>query len=53
MDDEVKCAGCGDTFLFTERDKEFYAEREWTPPKRCRTCRAKKKEERKAAGLDD
>lgn len=51
MDQDIQCAGCGETFQFTERDQEFYAEREWTPPKRCKDCRAKKKDEREKAGL--
>lgn len=54
MDQTLICIGCQDEFVFTERDQEFYAEQDppYTPPKRCKTCRDKKKAERKAQGLD-
>jgi hypothetical protein len=36
---------CGDDFQFTERDQDFYREHDYTPPKRCRPCREKRKAE--------
>jgi DNA replicative helicase MCM subunit Mcm2 (Cdc46/Mcm family) len=39
----LKCVDCGNEFEHTERDQEFYQERGFTPPKRCRSCRTKKK----------
>lgn len=39
----IKCIDCQQDFEHTERDQEFYKEREFTPPKRCRSCRNKKK----------
>ena len=39
----LKCIDCTNEFEHTERDQEFYAERRFTPPKRCRNCRMKKK----------
>ena len=39
----IKCVDCQEEFEHTERDQEFYLEREFTPPKRCRSCRNKKK----------
>ena len=39
----IKCVDCQEEFEHTERDQEFYAERKFTLPKRCRNCRMKKK----------
>ena len=39
----IKCVDCQEEFEHTVRDQEFYAERKFTPPKRCRNCRMKKK----------
>ena len=44
MPDQIlDCIDCKNQFEHTERDQEFYAERKFTPPKRCRNCRMKKK----------
>lgn len=46
-DKTIKCVDCGVEFVFTARDQEFYQEKGFTnEPKRCRTCRDKKKAER-------
>jgi hypothetical protein len=39
----IKCIECGQEFRYTERDQEFYQERGFVPPKRCKVCRDKKK----------
>ena len=38
-DREITCAECGTTFAFTEREQEYYAERNLSEPKRCKQCR--------------
>jgi CxxC-x17-CxxC domain-containing protein len=38
-DIEITCAECGNTFPFTEREQEYYHERNLTHPKRCKPCR--------------
>lgn len=43
-DQEMVCKDCGDKYLFTVRDQEFFKERGYTPPKRCKPCRVKKKQ---------
>ena len=44
MPDQIlDCIDCKSQFEHTERDQEFYAERKFTPHKRCRNCRMKKK----------
>lgn len=42
MDQEIKCS-CGKSFFFTDRDQAYYAAQGFSPPKRCRDCRALKK----------
>lgn len=46
-DIELLC-GCGKTFIFSVKDQEFYKDMGFDKPKRCRDCRIKKKEDRKA-----
>lgn len=36
--------GCDTEFEFTASDQEFYAEKEFSDPKRCKPCREKKKQ---------
>ena len=38
-DIEIICAECGNTFPFTEREQEYYQERNLTQPKRWKPCR--------------
>lgn len=46
-DKTIKCVDCGCEFVFTARDQEFYQEKGFTnEPKRCKSCRDKKKAER-------
>jgi len=46
-DRELVCADCGDTFVFTAGEQEFYAGRGLVnEPKRCRNCRQSRKEQR-------
>lgn len=40
---EIRCCDCPDTFLFTDKDQEFYETQGFKPPRRCRPCRDKKK----------
>jgi CxxC-x17-CxxC domain-containing protein len=45
-DKTLTCADCGQEFLFSGDDQEFYAQRGFTEPKRCRSCRALRRSER-------
>ncbi len=38
-DQEITCSECGNTFTFTEREQDYYNERNLSQPKRCKTCR--------------
>jgi CxxC-x17-CxxC domain-containing protein len=49
-DKNLVCADCGQEFVFTARDQEFYAGRGFTEPRRCPSCRAAKKAQRESGG---
>ncbi|WP_348263260.1 zinc-ribbon domain containing protein [Telmatobacter sp. DSM 110680] len=39
-DRELKCADCGEMFVFTAGEQEFYREKEFkNDPKRCKQCK--------------
>lgn len=39
-DEMIVCVDCGTSFPFSASEKQFYAERGFTTPKRCKSCRA-------------
>lgn len=43
-DKKIKCQDCGEDFVFTVNDQRFYAEKGFNEPKRCKFCRANKKD---------
>ena len=48
-DRAITCLDCGQEFVFTTGEQEFYAQRGFTePPKRCASCRAIRKAQRNA-----
>ena len=52
-DKTIKCVDCGEDFIFSAGDQEFYAEKGFTnEPKRCKACRDKKKSERRNSNFD-
>ena len=42
-DKTLTCSDCGMEFAFTEREQAFYAEKGFTEPRRCSSCRASRK----------
>jgi len=42
----ITCRDCGQSFPFPERDQEFFKEKGWEDPIRCRPCRNLAKERR-------
>ena len=42
-DEWLTCIDCGDGFIFGGRDRDYYAQRGFQPPKRCRPCRELRK----------
>ncbi|HWO72527.1 MAG TPA: CxxC-x17-CxxC domain-containing protein [Dehalococcoidia bacterium] len=45
-DKTLTCIDCGQEFLFSADDQEFYSSRGYSEPKRCRSCRAQRRSER-------
>ena len=49
-DKTLTCADCGQEFVFTASEQDFYAQRGFTEPRRCASCRASRKAARNAEG---
>jgi CxxC-x17-CxxC domain-containing protein len=47
-DRTLTCSDCGNEFVFTASEQEFYTERGFSDPRRCRDCRAARKSQRGA-----
>ena len=47
-DKTLTCADCGQEFTFTASEPDFYAQRSFTEPRRCPSCRASRKAARNA-----
>ncbi|MHC4459413.1 MAG: zinc-ribbon domain containing protein [Planctomycetota bacterium] len=42
----LTCVDCGNKFNFSTEEQEFYIQRGFQEPKRCKDCRDKRKRER-------
>ncbi len=42
--EQIACSDCGVSFLFSGAEAAFYAEKQLAPPKRCKACRAARKQ---------
>jgi CxxC-x17-CxxC domain-containing protein len=51
-DRTLVCSDCGNEFVFTASEQDFYSERGFSDPRRCRDCRAARKSQRNANGGD-
>jgi CxxC-x17-CxxC domain-containing protein len=49
-DRSLTCADCSSEFIFTASEQEFYAERQFSEPRRCPSCRAARKLARGGSG---
>lgn len=49
-DKALTCADCDSEFVFTASEQEFYAERQFSEPRRCPSCRAARKLARGGSG---
>lgn len=52
-DKTIKCADCGAEFVFSANEQEFFASKGFTPPKRCKACRQKKKGNRDGGNANE
>lgn len=51
QDETLRCRDCGEDFVFTAREQEFYAEKGFSnKPVRCKTCRNARKGQRDGGG---
>ena len=49
-DRSLTCADCGQEFIFTASEQQFYADRQFSEPRRCPACRASRKAARNDSG---
>ena len=49
-DKNLTCADCGQEFVFTSSEQDFYSQRGFTEPRRCPSCRASRKAARNSEG---
>jgi CxxC-x17-CxxC domain-containing protein len=49
-DKTLTCADCGQQFVFTASEQDFYAQRGFSEPRRCASCRAARKAARGNGG---
>ena len=49
-DKVLTCSDCGQEFTFTASEQQFFADRQFTEPRRCPSCRAARKASRGDSG---
>lgn len=49
-DKTLTCSDCGQEFTFTASEQQFYADRQFSEPRRCASCRAARKASRGDSG---
>ncbi len=49
-DKTLVCSNCGSQFTFTASEQQFYADRQFSEPRRCPSCRAIRKAARGDSG---
>lgn len=47
---QLTCSDCGQEFAFTGEEQEFFRERGYSTPKRCKLCRSARKNEQPNGG---
>jgi DNA-directed RNA polymerase subunit RPC12/RpoP len=48
-DKKIKCIDCHKDFIFTAGEQEFFEERGYSTPIRCKDCRIKRKAEKRSS----
>jgi len=49
-DMQITCSDCGQEFTFSSADQQFFQERGYSTPKRCKPCRQAKKADQGGSG---
>ncbi|MFH1861999.1 MAG: CxxC-x17-CxxC domain-containing protein, partial [bacterium] len=52
QDRKITCVTCGQEFIFTAREQEFFISKGFKEPKHCRECRQKRKREHEQTGVE-
>lgn len=52
-DRTLTCRDCGQEFVFTQGEQEFYSQRGFSDPQRCGSCRQARKTQRASSGFGD
>jgi DNA-directed RNA polymerase subunit RPC12/RpoP len=50
-DKKIKCIDCHKDFIFTEGEQQFFEEKGYSEPIRCKDCRSKRKSEKRTGGF--
>ncbi|VVB91128.1 putative zinc-ribbon domain protein [uncultured archaeon] len=51
VDKKIKCIDCHKDFIFTEGEQQFFEEKGYSEPIRCKDCRSKRKSEKSTSGF--
>lgn len=49
-DIDITCVDCSNSFVFTDQEQDFFREKGFTEPKRCRPCRQIRKQNKSQGG---
>ena len=52
VDKQCTCIRCGKTYVFTVREQDYFKEKGFVAPKRCKVCRGINRREMQSLGLD-
>lgn len=52
-DQHLTCSDCGHDFVWGAKDQEFFAQKNYQPPKRCKGCNRKRKAQQEGGGSAD
>jgi DNA-directed RNA polymerase subunit RPC12/RpoP len=50
-DKKIKCIDCNKDFIFSAGEQEFFEEKGYSEPIRCKDCRGKKKAEKRTGSV--
>jgi DNA-directed RNA polymerase subunit RPC12/RpoP len=50
-DKKIKCIDCYKDFIFTENEQQFFEDKGYSEPIRCKDCRSKKKTQKRPSGF--